>query len=300
MRHPSDDAHAHPTAGNLARLRDLRDLEVADDQPDVRGWPVHTSDGHRVGEVHDLLVDTSALRVRYLDVEIDLDLILGSPESRHAGRQETIPGGPGDTGIHAEDHPTLSKLSAAGVSGMASVAGMVTGLPPTAVAPMVTGTYGVGAPVAEDGTAVSNPHRSMGEHFIRESLSDEENRLSGEPPAREGVRAHGGRRHILIPIGRARLDREDDRVFVDGLKSEAVLELPEYGHGPVSRELEAEVLQRFDRGYVHSPERDFYSHSLYDQDTFYGARRSRTGEETSTRQEREVREDATLPIRGRS
>jgi hypothetical protein len=276
MRHPSDDVHANPAAGNLVRLRDLRDFEVAEKQPDVRGWPVHTSDGHRVGEVHDLLVDTSALKVRYLDVEIDLDLILGSPETRHAGRQETIPGATGgDTGMTPEENPTLSALSAAGLAGMASMAGMVAGLPPTAIAPMVTGTYGVGAPVAEDGTAVSNPHHTMGEHFVRESLSDEENRLSGEPPAREGVRAHGGRRHILVPIGRARLDREDDRVLVDGLKNEAVLELPEYGHGPVTRELEAEVLQRFDRGYVHSPERDFYSHSLFDDDSFYRHRRGR-------------------------
>lgn len=256
MRHPADDAHANPPAGNLAQLRHLRDFEVAEDSPDVRGWPVHTSDGNRVGEVHDLLVDTSALKARYLDVEIDLDLILGSPESPHLGRQETIPGG-GDTGVTPVENPTLSALGAAGLAGMASVAGMVTGLPPTAVAPMVTGTYG------------------------------------------DGGRAHGGRRHILIPIGRARLDREDDRVFVDGLKSEAVLELPEYGHGPVTRAFEAEVLQRFDRGYVYSPEQDFYSHSLYDQDAFYGTRRDRTGER-STRQQGEVREDATLPVRGRS
>lgn len=293
MRHAADDVHASSTAGDLARLRDLRDFKVAEGDPDVRGWPVHASDGHRIGQVHDLLVDTAAMKVRYLDVEIDLDLILGPPESRQARRQETIPGAPA-----AADEPPLESppLAGLGTASLAGMAGMASGLPPTAMAPLVTGTYGVGAPVTEDGTAVSNPHRTMDEHFVRESLADAENRLSGEPPAREGVRAHGGRRHILIPIGRARLDRDDDRVFVDGLKSETVLEFPEYGHGPVSRELEMEVLRRFDRGYVHAPERDFYSHSLYDQDAFYGSRRAGEGEE---RQEREAPEKATLPIRGR-
>jgi hypothetical protein len=187
-------------------------------------------------------------------------------------------------------------LTEIGVAGLKSMAGMVAGLPPTAVAPLVTGTSptsDVDAPVAEDGNDASNPHSTVTEHLVRGSLSDEENRLSGEPLASEGIHPHRGRRHVLIPIGRARLDREDDRVFVDGFVSEAVLELPEYGHGLVTREIEAEILQRFDRGYVHSPERDFYSHSLYDQDSFYRARREPAGEKVAG-QELEVPVEISL------
>lgn len=223
MRHESDetpgnaaDATLEGEHGPLARLSKLRGFTVAHGDPDVRGWHVFASDGHRIGEVHDLLVDTQALKVRYLDVEMDVDLLRSLPDAR-------------------ESHRLL----------------------------------------AEEGTAESTPHRSITEHLVRESLQPIENALTAELHAGDGVRAHG--RHVLIPIGRARLDRDDDRIFVDGLRGEDVLNLPEYGHGPISRAFEADLLQRFDRGYVQSPERDFYSHSLYDQDSFYGPRREERG-----------------------
>ena len=55
----------------LRRLRDLTEFEVADDNPDVRGWTVRGSDGQALGTVFELVVDPEALKVRYLDVELD-------------------------------------------------------------------------------------------------------------------------------------------------------------------------------------------------------------------------------------
>ena len=55
----------------LRRLRDLSDFEVADSNPDVRGWAVRGSDGQALGTVYELIVDPEALKVRYLDVELD-------------------------------------------------------------------------------------------------------------------------------------------------------------------------------------------------------------------------------------
>jgi PRC-barrel domain protein len=55
----------------LKSLRDLRDLEVADHEPDPRGWQVVSADGRNVGRVDDLIVDTVAMRVRYLDCDLD-------------------------------------------------------------------------------------------------------------------------------------------------------------------------------------------------------------------------------------
>jgi photosynthetic reaction center H subunit len=55
----------------LRRLRDLTDFEVADDNPDVRGWTVRGNDGQALGTVYELIVDVEALKVRYLDVELD-------------------------------------------------------------------------------------------------------------------------------------------------------------------------------------------------------------------------------------
>jgi hypothetical protein len=55
----------------LRRLRDLTDFEVADGNPDVRGWVVRGGDGRALGIVHELIVEPDALKVRYLDVELD-------------------------------------------------------------------------------------------------------------------------------------------------------------------------------------------------------------------------------------
>ena len=55
----------------IARLSDLSDWELKDGEPDVRGWEVVTDRGQHVGEVHELLADPSARRVRYLEVEVD-------------------------------------------------------------------------------------------------------------------------------------------------------------------------------------------------------------------------------------
>jgi uncharacterized protein (TIGR02271 family) len=58
-------------AADLKRFSDMDDVEVAKDDPDVRGWDVTTPDGRDIGEVKDLLVDTAEMKVRALEVELD-------------------------------------------------------------------------------------------------------------------------------------------------------------------------------------------------------------------------------------
>lgn len=67
----------------IVPLDDLEDFEVAEGEPDVRGWEVLSADGDRIGEVDQLLVDTNAMKVRYLDVDLENDII-GTDEDRHA------------------------------------------------------------------------------------------------------------------------------------------------------------------------------------------------------------------------
>jgi hypothetical protein len=67
---------------HLRRLRDLTDFEVADGSPDVRGWSVRGSDGKKFGEVYELIVEEDALKVRYLDIELDASLNVNDRE-RH-------------------------------------------------------------------------------------------------------------------------------------------------------------------------------------------------------------------------
>jgi hypothetical protein len=54
----------------LEHMSELEDYRIADDGPDIRGWRVATAEG-RVGCVRDLLIDTAAMSVRYMDVELD-------------------------------------------------------------------------------------------------------------------------------------------------------------------------------------------------------------------------------------
>jgi len=55
------------------RLRHLKgsDYEVADGQPDIRGWDVKDSNGKTIGEVDDLIFDEQSLKVRYMTVDLD-------------------------------------------------------------------------------------------------------------------------------------------------------------------------------------------------------------------------------------
>jgi len=56
---------------NLRRFSDMDDVEIAKEDPDPRGWDVIGSDGRKLGEVKDLLVDTAAMKVRSLEVELE-------------------------------------------------------------------------------------------------------------------------------------------------------------------------------------------------------------------------------------
>ena len=57
----------------LVHLKDASDLDVADGDPDIRGWDLRTLDGEKIGTVEDLVVDTSLMRVRYIEGEVKLD-----------------------------------------------------------------------------------------------------------------------------------------------------------------------------------------------------------------------------------
>lgn len=63
-------------------LGQLDDFRVAHGEPDVRGWEVRASDGRKIGEVDELLVDTRAMKVRYLDVEVTESMLADRPD-RH-------------------------------------------------------------------------------------------------------------------------------------------------------------------------------------------------------------------------
>jgi photosynthetic reaction center H subunit len=66
----------------LGRLGEMSDYEVADYHEDVRGWDVVASDDRTIGEVKDLVADTAAMKVRYLDIELKRDFRRSDDEGR--------------------------------------------------------------------------------------------------------------------------------------------------------------------------------------------------------------------------
>lgn len=160
----------------IVPLDQLNDFKVAEGDPDVRGWDVLSSDGRKIGEVDNLLVDTTAMKVRYLDVDIEQGLLENDPD-----------------------------------------------------------------------------------------------------------------RHILIPIGYARLDEDDDQIFVDRLTATTLKEIPAYRAGSLTREYETNLHGFFDNDFSATTKKDndFYAHESYSDDRFFGPRRTE-GEQTVTRSEEEL------------
>ncbi|HEX8455546.1 MAG TPA: DUF2382 domain-containing protein [Longimicrobium sp.] len=169
-------------------LGQLDDFKVAEGDPDVRGWQVVASDGRTIGEVDELLIDTNAMKVRYLDVEV-------------------------------------------------------------------------------------------------------ENGLMAEPD-----------RHVLVPIGYARLDRSADRVMVDNIASTDLRTMPAYDQSPVTRDYETSVRNSFPGGpaatevesdtgmaAAGSHDTDFYTHDSFDDNRFFGrGAETGAGEQRVTLSEEEL------------
>ena len=74
------DAHA-VLPDLLTHLSDIEDdYMLADAIPDVRDWEVAFPDDRRVGKVDDLIVDTSTMLVKYLEVKLDPQVALSDAD----------------------------------------------------------------------------------------------------------------------------------------------------------------------------------------------------------------------------
>ncbi|MDB4910641.1 MAG: hypothetical protein JWO39_1464 [Gemmatimonadetes bacterium] len=169
-----DDARETPRVTALSKTKDF---EVADGTPDPRGWTVVDASRTEAGKVHDLIVDTVAMRTRYLDVELDKDA----------------------THLDVD-------------------------------------------------------------------------------------------RHVLIPVGLARLDDEHDRVVLTSLSAAQLATVPPFDHQPIAPEYERSLMPRFEPATTteasasapasssaenRAPDsRDFYNNQHFDERSFFAGRRS--------------------------
>ena len=67
------DVPPPPAPEPLRRLSRLPGYRVAEDEPDIRGWPVLAGSGERIGVVSDLIVDPEAHKIRYVVVTVAPD-----------------------------------------------------------------------------------------------------------------------------------------------------------------------------------------------------------------------------------
>lgn len=68
--------------GRLRRFSEMDNVDIAEGDPDVRGWDVISNDGREIGEVEDLVVDPEAMKVRCLEVALDKKTY-GLDQDRH-------------------------------------------------------------------------------------------------------------------------------------------------------------------------------------------------------------------------
>lgn len=77
------DSEASQRDYQIDALENLDDWKVHHDDTDVRGWDLRTNTGAKIGTITNLIVDTGAKRVLYLEVETDSGLSEYNNSSYH-------------------------------------------------------------------------------------------------------------------------------------------------------------------------------------------------------------------------
>ncbi|MFW6078297.1 MAG: PRC-barrel domain-containing protein [Gemmatimonadota bacterium] len=111
----------------LAPLSSLPAFRIPPDEPDIRGWPVHTADGEWTGTVSDLVVDPPERKIRYLvigerrheprEVMLPVGLVRIEPATRCVDTPvltdddlDTMPAAPGRSITRADERRLLERL----------------------------------------------------------------------------------------------------------------------------------------------------------------------------------------------
>ncbi|HEV7347088.1 PRC-barrel domain-containing protein [Telluribacter sp.] len=80
-RNVNDERSTTSGENTLFRLNEISGYDVADHSPDIRGWAVRSRDGRKIGRVKDLIFDKTAMKVRYMDLELEKEYMADSDHS---------------------------------------------------------------------------------------------------------------------------------------------------------------------------------------------------------------------------
>jgi sporulation protein YlmC with PRC-barrel domain len=86
-------------------------------------------------------------------------------------------------------------------------------------------------------------------------------------------------KHVLIPIGTAYVDKDDDKVILKSITLDNLRDLPVFEGGIITRRYEHALRKIIDPDIIITSDDtgDFYSHDHFDTDMFYSDRRTRRG-----------------------
>jgi len=153
------------------RLQRLKhsNYEIADGEPDIRGWDVKDTAGKTIGEVDELIFDEQSLKVRYMVVDLDdndFDL-----DKRHV----LIPIGLGE--LHkSDDDVILPGVTAEQLTALPTYKDNITATDETSIRNTFAGIGAAGLGAAAL-TAGSEPDFYAHEHFDESNLT--KNRRAG-------------------------------------------------------------------------------------------------------------------------
>jgi uncharacterized protein (TIGR02271 family) len=176
------DNARNTTPGGLVPLDKASEYTIASGNPDPRGWDVLAS-GSKVGEVDKLIADLDAMKVRYLDVELDKNV--AGAKDRHV----LIPVG---TARLDDDN---DRVLLEGIS-----SDMLVGLPAYSPNTVITRDYENSLRTSMTGAAIPTP-RAGSDYYAHEHF--DENRFfgtRGRPATATGAAATGGERVTRIPV----------------------------------------------------------------------------------------------------
>jgi photosynthetic reaction center H subunit len=300
MSHVETDFHA----SRLFRLSDLSDYEVADGDPDVRGWKVVGSDGMKLGEVEELIVDPEILKVRYLEVDAESELFSG---------HVLLP--IGLAAVDADDKLIfIASLNAAVIRNYPRYVGeAITRDYEMSLRDALLREYAASGveplDVADPSAApISSIRRrkisATAEHVRLDRLAD----LKDYQMANDEVDVRGwevidsngkklgkvedlivdpeqmkiryleistgtiGKRHFLLPIGVATIDEVLRKLVLTATDSAGVRRIPSYRGGPITRDYELAVRKALFPDMPADATADFYDTGHFDEDSFYRQR----------------------------
>ncbi len=292
----SDEKRLEP---GLYRLSELTDYEVADRDPDVRGWNVVSADKKIIGKVNEMIVDLDAMKVRYLDVNINDEISDVGTDERHL----LIPIGAAelesrDDVVRVGDIETVTLLKLPAYQGGSISRDYERDLRRTLNPDYDSETKEdfYNDPLYDD----SRFYRARNRNLFRLEELDKSEVLGQNPDIRgwEVITSDNTKlgkinelivdrrknkiryldidtnvpgRNYLLPIGLASLSFQQKRVLVN-INDKDLETYPVYPGGEIDRNYENTLQNSLKRNVQGEKDADYYSHKHYDDSRFFDSR----------------------------